>query len=1161
MVKSQTPQTSVKEAQFNFLGAASVQLENQIVRFRTRKTLALLVYLLLEPGFHARDKIASLLWAEADQSSSRALLRSTLGYLNRALGQGWLVARRESIGLDATRVFSCDLIDLERAFQDTAKTELELQSLVNRIRGEFLEGFLLPDAPEFDDWVMVRRELTRQWFDVILERLSILQAEVGKPQQALETALKRLHLEPLNEAAHRKVIELHLQMGSRVKALEAYQNCQEILAQELGLIPEPQTQALIEHLQQTVLPVIPRVLTLVSTNNSVLVGRNDAWQRIETAWQAGQHIFMAGEAGAGKSRLMLEFAASKGDFAQQFGRPGDSSVPFSSITRGIRHALSLHPNLELAVWVRRELSRLLPELEPEILLPISTSEDRLRLFDAVSQFFLALRQLGLFLLGDDIQFFDDSSIELIAYMIASSPVLSHVSSLVAFRHLEVSTRFKELVTQMVETERAILIQLEPLNADHVSQMLTNLMPNTPRPEELSVVLHQFTGGNPLFVLETVRALSERGGFEQLTAERFENRRRVTGLPRTPKVQTIISRRFERLSSSAQDLARLAAIMGEEFTLERASKILQIKQLELLKSHEELEVAQVLRGSRFSHDLIFETVLEGIPEAARIVLHGLVLDVLEDSATPEGVLVQHAWAASRWASAFHHSIAAAKRASSVFAYSDALEHATRARQLFLIPPSGFDPRNQLTDIRHLYDELINAYFSLNELDAMREVSDELIEYARQTKILNLECHALILQAGYANSWRFSSAERIKLLETALKIAQQHRLEQDIVVIQVLWVEIGVMEHDFKSATERGEKILPMVRSLDARLEIRCLMWVAQAHLFSGQVDQALGTYQELISLTGGNDQISLAHWNLWLGHCLLQLGQIREGTDLLRASQATFFELIPESLYFGRNSLDLLMAGLLDSGRFSELQHVLKQYLGLIDRQKFGLNDQIQDQMIVILIFLAFGQLESSYEYVVQALELNVKDSSSWNPENTDVLNSLACQIERYKRNWSKAVQHAKVAAHARFQSYGEVSEKALYLARHLEIEALLHGNEIDLARESVRRLGEFAGHYVRRQIQHLRSLAVLEAWEGNLENAINHLLEARDLMIPIGLPNERWTLEAQISGLYQQNNNLEKARETRETALKVIDSLAEKIIDLKMQKTFLEFGYKQLKSE
>ncbi len=191
------------------------------------------------------------------------------------------------------------------------------------------------------------------------------------------------------------MIELQLHLGKRGAALEAYQTCQAMLFQELGLAPDAQTRALIEHLHEPeLMPVIPVMLPTPATMGSLqLIGRTEIWHKMEAAWNAGQHIFIAGEAGAGKSRLMFEYAKTKGAFVQQFGRPGDQVVPFSSITRSLRHALQTHPKLELPAWAQRELSRLIPDQSDEPLLPLSSKEDRLSLFDAVSRVFEELRKL------------------------------------------------------------------------------------------------------------------------------------------------------------------------------------------------------------------------------------------------------------------------------------------------------------------------------------------------------------------------------------------------------------------------------------------------------------------------------------------------------------------------------------------------------------------------------------------------------------------------------------------------------------------------------------------------------------------------------------------------------------------------------------------------
>ncbi len=1141
-----------------------MRLGERTLRFRTRKTLALLAYLVLEPGLHARDRLADLLWPQALDGSGRASLRTALAQINTEIGAGLVRSSRDTVSWDAPDL-ETDVGLLEDASRLTgdgdATPELEarLERAARLCRGELLEGLGFEDAPDFDDWLLARREIAHSLLDAVLERLSALYAASGRVNLALETAQRRVRLEPLSEAAHRSVIELHLRTGHRTAALEAYRACQSILERELGLEPDAQTRALVERFlqpgprppppTQTILPSAP--LTIAGSVR--LVGRAEVLGRMEAAWRAGLHIFVAGEPGAGKTSLILEFAASKGAFLAHHGRPGDGAVPFSSFARGVRQALRAHPDLELPHWVRGELSRLMPELGDERLPPLSSHEDRLRLFEAVSRFDEALRGRGLFPLGDDFQFFDDSSMELIAYMFANGPTSMNASSVAAFRPEEVSIRFKEIVRQMVEAGRAVVIELPPLEPGDVGEMLSDLMPQGANLTDLGAALHRFTGGNPMFVLETVRSLAERGGLEALTAERFENRRRVAGLPRAPKVQTIIQRRLERLSTPALDLARVAAVMGEDFTLELGAKVLETPVLEVSRAAGELEAAQVWRGVRFSHDLLFETTLENIPESLRPVLHGSALDALEGTRVAAAVLAEHAFAASRWTAAFRHSLDAVEAAAMVYAHSEMLKHAERARQLFRDPPQGFDAPEDSDHIERLYRGLIDGHWALNQLEPMREASDEMLEYARQTKNPVLECRALIELAEYAQNWRFSSAERVGLLESALEIAERQHLEREIAVIQALWVGVEVHEGDDQNAIERGQRIMPQVQSLGPEYEIRCLMWLAQAQLSSGQVDEAVASYQRLRSITDARQRRELAHWDVWLGWCALRQGRIREGTELLRSGRATLLELLPNDPYYGRIGTYGLMLGLIDSGEFSELNDIVEHYKSLIRQEKSRPGDQIEDRASISLALLIFGQFDIAMDYIQEGFNLN---QSLLNADDANMylgwFNSMACTIEASKGNWIIAAKYSEESNYYLIKNGFELIFGGCEF--WTMIEALLRGGKIDLARDTVRRLSESVGHYSRRQINCLRALAVLDVWDGHLESAITHLLNARDLIIPIGLPNERWTLEAKLAELFEQNGDLEKARQARTCALEITNALADGIADEVSRTVFLEFA-------
>jgi len=246
------------------LGPPSVIHADVPTQFPTRKALALLVYLAVEGGRHSRDKLAAIFWPDSDRSHGRAMLRYTLTGLRRALsettGSAHLIVQGDAISLDLTLGLELDLRALEIAqlagpvgapASDTSTAALTtLRQAAKICRGEFLEGFALPDAPAFDDWAGLQREAWQQKMEYVLGGLSQLQAECGHLAEAAETARQWVALSPLSEDAHRRLMEVHLAAGDRSAALRAFDTCRAMLDQELHVVPAPETEALAERIRR-----------------------------------------------------------------------------------------------------------------------------------------------------------------------------------------------------------------------------------------------------------------------------------------------------------------------------------------------------------------------------------------------------------------------------------------------------------------------------------------------------------------------------------------------------------------------------------------------------------------------------------------------------------------------------------------------------------------------------------------------------------------------------------------------------------------------------------------------------------------------------------------------------------------------------------------------
>src|ERR1700676_2492354 len=102
------------------LGTPEVRHAERSLKFRTRKELALLMYLAVEGGLHSREKITVLFWPDSDEPQGRTTLRRTLADLRQTLediaGSSHLIVERGVLGFDFNSDFTLDLSALEAAF-------------------------------------------------------------------------------------------------------------------------------------------------------------------------------------------------------------------------------------------------------------------------------------------------------------------------------------------------------------------------------------------------------------------------------------------------------------------------------------------------------------------------------------------------------------------------------------------------------------------------------------------------------------------------------------------------------------------------------------------------------------------------------------------------------------------------------------------------------------------------------------------------------------------------------------------------------------------------------------------------------------------------------------------------------------------------------------
>lgn len=317
-------------------GAPRLEQDGRGVEISLRKAFALLIYLAVTKQPHSRDALATLLWPESDQRSARASLRRTLYWLNQALGDGTLAVESENICIDPQAEVWLDIDEYQRKLDGCLSNDEALEGIssecLERLEvaaslytGEFIAGFTLPDSHAFDEWQFFEGESLRQAFVQVLVRLVQVYAARDDYNQSIQYARRWVALDPLNEPAHRQLMQLYARAGQNSAAIHQFETLKKVLGEELGVRPDPETNSLFEQIRlgklssklplKEPLPATqsspapqPAPLHNLPSQLTSFVGRQEELRRMIGLLNdpACRLISVIGPGGIGKTRLAIQ---------------------------------------------------------------------------------------------------------------------------------------------------------------------------------------------------------------------------------------------------------------------------------------------------------------------------------------------------------------------------------------------------------------------------------------------------------------------------------------------------------------------------------------------------------------------------------------------------------------------------------------------------------------------------------------------------------------------------------------------------------------------------------------------------------------------------------------------------------------------------------------
>jgi len=689
-----------------------------------RSARSLLAYLITyRRRSHTRDLLAGTFWPDLPNARARRRLSQALWRIGRVLNPlsspvPYLLTKADAVQFNIEAPYWLDTEKFQVAcsrFQVTQPSSLEpetwnLKQAVGLYRGDFMAGF-------YDDWAVIERERLREMYLIALSQLLEMCKAREAYGEALRYAQRLATKDPLREEGHREVMRLCHLLDRNNEALQQYELCRAVLAEEFGAETTAATTALYleitaraDSAEAAYLPQPPGLLPsplLEETGQVPLVGREEERRSLVSCLEQaiggqGGMVLVEGEAGVGKTRLLQEVARDAEWRGAQVlwgqGRELAELPPYGVLGEALQAGLSSLRANQLAqlvegLWLR-EASLILPELAewlPDLPQRVSLEPalQRSRLLEALTRIVLALSQIAPHLLIlEDLHWADKATLEALAHL-ARRLAVSRVLVIGSYRGGEARERAAawQLLQMLDRTGYCQRRELPRLTAEETGELVRRGLGLTRQAPRFEARLHRETGGNPLFVLETLRALHDegvlyRGASGEWSTPWDETTTDYAELPLPPEVYQVIARRLTRLGPDEREMLNTAAVLGANFDLALLLRGSKLEQEWALAAVSELVRRRLLEEEaavyRFSHDKVRQVVYMEMDEDERRQLHRRAGEALEALRSGQVEALAHHFTHGRvWAKALDYNCQAGDQARNVYAGWEAIGYYDRA----------------------------------------------------------------------------------------------------------------------------------------------------------------------------------------------------------------------------------------------------------------------------------------------------------------------------------------------------------------------------------------------------------------------------------------------------------------------------------------------------
>jgi serine/threonine protein kinase/tetratricopeptide (TPR) repeat protein len=886
---------------------------------------------------------------------------------------------------------------------------------------------------------------------------------------------------------------------------------------------------------------------LIESRVSVFVGREPELNRLEGFLQqavdgTGRVVFITGEPGIGKTSLSDEFLRrartkypalliSRGRCVEQYGT-GEAYLPFLDAVGGLlespgRERLGAVMRTYAPTWCTQlpaafASSGALERLQQET---IGATKERMmrEMGDALSMF---AATAPIVLLFEDLHWADPSSVDLLRHL---SQRINSQRLLIAgtFRPEDIERSNHPLKSYKVEMQTHRLceeVALSSLDRDHIAEYLNATFTPNDFPPDLAAMIHDKTEGHPLFAINLLQYLSERGDIGKTNAHWSLSRPlSELDLEAPESVRSMISKKIDSLAAEERRTLQYASVEGAEFLSTVVASLLDVDEVDLeermanlekthrlivTRGEEELPDGSLATRYRFAHALYQNFLYADLVNKRRVMLHRQAGEQLlrhYSKRAPQIAtqLALHFERGRDFPRAIEYLIHAGDNATTLYANAEAADHYTRAIGLVEKLPDEAQSERLVT----LYQKRGAVNMALSRFAQSVDDYTHMLEY--QKSLGSPEKQAEALNA------------------LALTLFYSHRLEE--------------METRANEAREAAKL------SGSAALSVQTEALMALKYLCYGELDLAKPTLDDLITRAREIDnKPALAAGLIWRGCLYFFQTEYERAIEVeiegrrLASELRDGFLLIASMFFMGLSQGNL--------GRMSEALATIEEAIRMAGRNG-DLFWYPRMPNCIGWIHRELQDFEGALKHNQQGLEIG---------HQHHVLEAQANSLINLGIDYTHSGKSEETIS--AFHKVGEIFERDAWFRwrYNIRLHAAMAEHSLRLgdtakAREVVSRLLETAGKYEVHKYTAVghKLLAQIAIAEGDVATAESEFAAALDELRRYTVPVVEWTIRAELGRVKASAGDDVAARDAFAKSAEIIDSIAASVADVSLRETFL----------